>query len=76
MEITISDLLPIFREVLENDQIEITHASTADDIAEWDSLNHIYLVVGIEKKFRTKFTSLQIQSWKCVGDILSDLNRK
>lgn len=75
MEITISDLLPIFREILEDDHLEITNETTADDVEGWDSLNHIYLVVGIEKKFKKKFTSLQIQSWKCVGDIITDLNR-
>lgn len=76
MEITLVDLLPVFREILENDQLDINYNTTADDVEEWDSLNHIYLVVGIEKKFKTKFTSLQIQSWKCVGDILIDLNRR
>ncbi len=75
MEITINDLLPIFREILEDDHLEISHETTADDVRGWDSLNHIYLVVGIEKKFKKKFTSLQIQSWKCVGDIITDLNR-
>ena len=76
MEIEINDLLPIFREVLENNQLEIKLETTAEDVGEWDSLSHIYLVVAIEKKFKKKFTTLQIQSWKCVGDILSDLNRK
>ena len=50
MKVTIENLLPIFREVLENDEIMINETTVAADIPEWDSLNHIYLVVAIEKK--------------------------
>ena len=74
MKYRTDDLLPIFREVFENDEIEISETSVAADIPEWDSLNHIYLVVAIEKHFKVKFTTHQIQSWQCVGDMLSQLN--
>jgi acyl carrier protein len=72
---TINDLIPIFRDVLEDDSITVEVSSTARDVPGWDSLNHIYIVVAIEKKFKVKFTSSQIQGWKCVGDIVDDLNR-
>ena len=75
MKITIEELLPIFEEVLENDNIELSESTVAADIPEWDSLNHIYLVVAIEKKFKIKFTTHQIQSWQCVGDMLNELNK-
>ena len=74
MNITIDDILPIFKDIFENDRLEITEKTTAADIEEWDSINHIYLIVGIEKKFKKKFTTTQIQNWKTVGDILKDLN--
>ena len=73
---TINDLLPVFREVLEDDSIIVNETSTAKDVPGWDSLNHIYIVVAIEKKFRVTFTSSEIQGWTCVRDILADLNRK
>ena len=62
-------------DVLEDDSITVEESSTARDVPGWDSLNHIYIVVAIEKKFKVKFTSSQIQGWKCVGDIVDDLNR-
>jgi acyl carrier protein len=74
MNITINDVLPIFKDIFENDRLEITEKTTAADIEEWDSINHIYLIVAIEKKFKKKFTTTQIQNWKSVGDILKDLN--
>lgn len=76
MNITISDLQPIFRDVLEDDTIVVEASSTARDIPGWDSINHIYLVVDIEKKFKVKFTTMEIQSWKNAGDIVADINRK
>ena len=75
MNVTIEDLLPIFREVLENDDIELSESTVAADVPEWDSLNHSYLVVAIEKQFKIKFTTHQIQSWQCVGDVLKELNK-
>ena len=75
MNVSIEDLLPIFRDVLENDDIELSESTVAADVPEWDSLNHIYLVVAIEKQFKIKFTTHQIQSWQCVGDVLKELNK-
>jgi acyl carrier protein len=76
MTININDLLPLFRETLEDDSIRLEPAFTASDVPGWDSLNHIYLVVAIEKRFSIKFTTMEIQGWKCVGDIVDDINRK
>jgi acyl carrier protein len=76
MSITINDLLPIFRETFEDDSVIVEDASTAKDVPGWDSLNHIYLVVAIEKKYKIKFTTMEIQGWKCAGDIVAGVNAK
>lgn len=76
MKANIEVLTPIFREVLENDEILLNENTVAADIPEWDSLNHIYLVVAIERYFKVKFTTRQIQSWTCVGDMIADLNKE
>jgi acyl carrier protein len=62
----------IFTDVLDAD-IVLTESSSAADIEEWDSLNHIQLVVAIEKKFGIKFTTQEIQNWKNVGDIMQSI---
>jgi acyl carrier protein len=76
MSINIHDLIPIFRDVFENEELDLNENTIAADVPEWDSLNHIYLIVAIEKHFKIKFTTHQIQSWKCVGDVLTDLNKQ
>lgn len=59
----------IFRDVLDNEDIVLTPQTTADDVEDWDSLSHIQLIVAIEKKFKIKFTSQEILSWKNVSEM-------
>jgi acyl carrier protein len=60
----------IFIDILDNDDIVLTYESSAKDVDDWDSLNHIQLVVAIEKAFKIRFTSQEIQRWKNVGEML------
>jgi acyl carrier protein len=60
----------IFRDTLENDDIVLTYDTKASDVEEWDSLNHIMLVVAVEKEFGIRFNSQEIQEWNNVGDML------
>ncbi len=59
----------VFRDVFEDDDITVTDETTADDIEDWDSLEHINLVNAIEQEFGIKFTMGQIVSMKNVGEM-------
>jgi acyl carrier protein len=61
----------IFIDVLDNPDIVLTDLTTANDVEDWDSLNHIQIIVGIEKKLKIRFTSIEIQSWKNVGEMIN-----
>lgn len=66
----------IFIDVLDLDECELTDATSADDIEEWDSLSHIQLIVAIEKAFKIKFTSLEIMKWANVGEMVNSMEEK
>ncbi len=60
----------VFRDVFEDDDITVNDATTADDIDDWDSLEHINLMNAIEQEFGIKFTMGQIVSMKNVGEMV------
>ncbi|HTF28352.1 MAG TPA: acyl carrier protein [Flavitalea sp.] len=66
----------VFKDTLDNDKIELTPETTADDIEEWDSLSHIQLIVALEKHFKIKFTTAEITSYKNVGQMAESISRK
>jgi acyl carrier protein len=66
----------IFIDVLENPDIVISGETTANDVPEWDSLNHIMLVVEIEKKFRIRFSSGEVGGFKNVGEMCEAIKAK
>jgi acyl carrier protein len=63
----------IFRDILDNDEIELQDETTANDIEEWTSLTHIQLIVEIEKAFNLRFTSEEILEWKNVGEMVDSI---
>ncbi len=66
----------IFIDVLDLDECNLTDETSANDIEEWDSLSHIQLIVAIEKKFKFKFSSLEIMKWNNVGEMVNSIEEK
>jgi len=69
-------LASIFQEVFDDDSLLPTAAMTAKDVVEWDSLNHIRLMVAIEKAFRIHFTTAEVSGFPDVGHLVEAIAAK
>jgi len=69
-------LQQLFQDVFDDDSIVVTPGLTAADVAEWDSLNHIRLILAVEKAFKVKFTAAQTGNLKNVGELAALIRDK
>ena len=49
---------------------------TAEDVDGWDSMNHIFIVVEIEKRFGIKFQAAEMEELKNVGELAALVREK
>lgn len=69
-------LTPIFRDIFDDESIVLTPDTRAADIPDWDSLNHITLVVAQETKFGIKFKSAELEELLNVGQLVHLIQQK
>jgi acyl carrier protein len=72
----LEQLQPVFREVFADDSLVVTRDTKAADVEAWDSFNHVSLITAIEEKFSISFTTREIGSFTCVGDVVDLLKQK
>ena len=68
-------LTAIFRDTFDDDTLVLTPNLSAADVPEWDSFNHINLIVAIESRFKIKFQTAELEQLHTVGH-LADLIAK
>ena len=71
-----SKLTAVFREVFDEDELNLTPQTTADDVDGWDSLAHIRLVLAVSKAFGVKFSASEIGNLKNVGEFADLIEKK
>ena len=76
MSEVLKTLNDIFQEVTDDTSAILKRDTTAQDVDDWDSLNHITFIVAIEKHFKVKFTSAEIRAWMNVGDMCDAIAHK
>jgi acyl carrier protein len=66
----LAELNPIFRDVLDQPELQIVRASNASTVEGWDSLAHINLVSSIEKQYKIRFALGELEGLKNVGEMV------
>jgi len=66
----------IFQDVFDDESIVVTPELTAEDVADWDSLNHIRLILAVQKAFGIAFSASQTANLKNVGDLVHLIQSK
>jgi acyl carrier protein len=66
----------IIADVLDLPDLTVTKQTTAEDVEDWDSLNHINIVLAIEKQFGIKVHTAEIEELRNVGELVELVARK
>lgn len=71
-----AELTAIFRDVFEDPDIVAKPELSAKDVPEWDSFNHINILVAAEMRFGIKFRTSEIGALQNVGDFAALIAEK
>jgi acyl carrier protein len=66
----------IFREVFGKENLSISREMSANDLSEWNSLNHMILVSEVENAFSIKFKLKDLNKMRNVGDMIEIIASK
>lgn len=60
----------VFRDVFDDEDIEVDASTVADDIEDWDSMMHITLIGAVEDEFGVRFKMGEVSTMKNVGEMV------
>lgn len=63
-------------DILDDDSVTLRYDTTAQQVKNWDSLNHIQIIVALEKHFNIAFNFAELQKFKNVGEMCDNIVAK
>ncbi len=72
----LSEVTQLVRDTLRDPSIQLQYETTAKEVKEWDSLNHIEIVVAVEKHFGIRFNFAELQRFKNVGQMCDSIVKR
>jgi len=73
---TLEQLSQICRLVFDSPDLDISLETTARDVTNWDSLNHVALIMEIERCFDIKFALGELQDLKNIASLIQLIDSK
>jgi acyl carrier protein len=72
----VESITPVFRDVFDDQTLLLSDELTAHDVKNWDSLNHITLIVELETLTGLSFSTDELVDLQNVGDFVRLLAAK
>jgi acyl carrier protein len=58
------------------DPVKVTPELSAKDVDEWDSLQHVSLVLAVEQAFNVRFRVGEVEATRNVGELAALIERR
>ena len=72
----LQELTELFRDLFDDENLELNDDTTADQVEGWDSQMHVMLVVAAEQRFGIKFRTAELESLRNVGQFVQLIESK
>jgi acyl carrier protein len=72
----LSKITEILAELLDNPQLQLTEQSTADAVEDWDSVNHVKLLIALESDLGIQFETDEVNGIQNVGALIDVIQNK
>ncbi len=72
---TLEKLTEVMREVFEDDELVVSRSTSAREVAAWDSVMHVTLMISLERAFGVRFKSGNVAGLKNVGELADLIDR-
>lgn len=69
-------LTTVFQETFDDPSLALHDAMTAADVDDWDSLQHIVLVLAVEREFKIRLNPAEVGKLENVGRMIELLQAK
>ena len=66
----------VLADVVDDPSLQISESTTADDVPEWDSINHVKLLIGLESDLGFRFETQEVSGLKNVGELIDVVQKK
>jgi acyl carrier protein len=72
----VTKLTAVFRHVFNDNSLTLTPEMTAADVANWDSLSHVDMIVSVEEAFHIRLSTREVATLENVGGLIAVITAK
>jgi acyl carrier protein len=63
-------------DLLDNNDLQLSESTVADEVDDWDSINHVRLLIELEREFGFRFRADEAGGLKNVGELIDLIQAK